>query len=180
MPTCQVIKFNFFCSFLNFDQICFIYRFPVEYWQHAHHIYCIYLLYLVKINFFLSSYKPSKVAKWRVAIITLLCSCKPSYCIFALYFFTTLFCPPGTGSLSFQQSSIWPQSWQTRSKTLKTSWALRATRDRVGSLTSTVCEWHGCWRLLLLLTVNEHLWLWLIMSACPFVACSQILLSCIT
>lgn len=64
-----------------------------------------------------------------------------------------LFFLPGTGFLSFPQSSIWTRSWQTRSKTIKTSWPLRAMRGRVSSLTWTACEWIGRWMLRVLLTV---------------------------
>lgn len=89
-------------------------------------------------------------------------------------FFTPLFWPPGIGSLSFQQSSTWTQSWRSRSKTLKTSWPQKATRGRAASLTWTACEWLGCQRLFLLLTI----WMKVSVSdyvSAPFYCCSQTL-----
>lgn len=61
-----------------------------------------------------------------------------------LSFWNRLLCHAGTGSPSFQRSSLWTQSWPTRSKTIKTFWPLRAMSSRASSLTSTVCEWKPC------------------------------------
>lgn len=92
-----------------------------------------------------------------------------------------LLSPPGTGSPSFQPSSIWTRSSLTRSKTLKTSWLLRATSGRASSLTLTACEWLGSPRGF----CRRNEWMsfsvggWLCQRAL-FFACCETSLSCIT
>lgn len=141
---------------------------PVEYWQ------CLHVT--LKSHFY-RHINRGRALYTAFATVTLLCrpSC-PSFHRRSPPLFVPLFCPPGIGSPSFQRSSIWTRSWRTRSKALKTSWPPRATRDRVSSLTSTVCEWQcvaesgaRCWRC-----EWRTLCLRPFVSACPFfIACSQ-------
>ena len=175
MPPRQVRNCHSFfqpilCYFsLNFDLMCLIYEAPQL------NIDSVYMS-LWKVTFY-RHINRGRALYTAFATVTLLCrpSC-PSFHRRSPPLFVPLFCPPGIGSPSFQRSSIWTRSWRTRSKALKTSWPPRATRDRVSSLTSTVCEWQcvaesgaRCWRC-----EWRTLCLRPFVSACPFfIACSQ-------
>lgn len=137
MPPCQVSKFNprlLLLPVLLLSKLC------SDAFEYSPCVICIESLF-----FFIITYNDS-IVEWvphySVAVSRstslLYIFCPPSP------FYSPLCCfPPGTGYLSFQQSSIWTRSWLTRSKTLKTSWLPRATSGRVSSLTSTACEWLG-------------------------------------